>query len=378
MTDPIYFDFQATTPTDPRVLDAMLPYFGSKFGNPHSTSHSRGIEAAEAVEKARAQIAKAINADSREIIFTSGATEANNLAIQGTAAFWKDNKPRVLMASTEHKCVLESCNATQTQGFDAQILPVDKDGLIDLGYLETALSDQTALVSVMAANNETGVLQPLKEIADLCGKYGAYLHSDAAQALGKIPLDVQELNVNLMSFSGHKIYGPMGIGALYVRRRPRTRLEPLFYGGGQERTLRSGTVPLPLVVGFGEAAAISVEEMDQEQARFKAWQTNFVDALKSKAHWIKVNGSLEKRLTNNLNLTFSGYRSDELFALLADFQLSSGSACTSASVEPSYVLKAMGLSAGEAAGSLRISFGRTTTNAEVKALLAAILALAPK
>ncbi len=378
MSDPIYFDYQATTPTDPRVLEVMLPFFGAQFGNPHSTSHERGTAAADAVEEARSKIATAINSDPREIIFTSGATEANNLAILGAAGFWEGRKSQILTFATEHKCVLEATKSLNDKNWETKVLPVRDTGVANLESLTENLSNQTALVSLMAANNETGVLQPIAEASALCEKVGAYLHCDAAQALGKIPLDVQALGANLMSFSGHKIYGPMGVGALYVKRRPRTRIEPLFHGGGQERTLRSGTLPLPQIIGFGEAVRLAVEEMDTERIRFRAWQKMFVEAVSDKSQWIKINGSLDQRLSNNLNLTFPGYRSDELFGLLAAFQLSSGSACTSASVEPSYVLTAMGLSNSDAAGSIRVSFGRPTTQQEVTDLLGAILAIQPK
>src|SRR6195256_6133728 len=264
---PIYLAYQATTPMDPRVLEAMMPYFTYKFGNPHSRSHSYGWEAEEGVEKARAQVAKLIGADEKEVIFTSGATESNNLAIRGVAEFYKDRKNHIVTTVTEHKCVLDTCRHLEQQGFDVTYLPVQKNGLVDLGALRAAVTDKTVVVSIMAVNNEIGVIQPLAEIGKICREKKAFFHTDAAQAAGKIPLDVEAMHIDLMSISGHKIYGPKGIGALYVRRRPRVRLLPLIGGGGQERDLRSGTLPTPLCVGIGRAAAIAAAEMTAEAQR---------------------------------------------------------------------------------------------------------------
>ena len=260
---PIYLDYQATTPTDPRVVEAMLPYMSELFGNPHSVHHRYGWDAEAAVEQARSQVAALIGAEPREIVFTSGASESNNLAIKGAARFHKESRPRLVTLVTEHKCVLESCRRMEREGVEVTFLPVRADGLVDLKQLEDAVDERTALVSIMAVNNEIGVIQPIEEIGAICRAAGAYYHCDAAQAAGKIPLDVQAMGIDLLSISGHKLYGPKGIGALYVRRRPRVRIEPLFDGGGQERGLRSGTLPTPLCVGLGAACAIAAQEMPQ-------------------------------------------------------------------------------------------------------------------
>lgn len=362
---PIYLDYHATTPTDPRVVDAMLPFFSEHFGNPHSTGHAYGTEAATAVEAARVSIAKLIGAEPREIIFTSGATESNNLAVKGAAHFHKARKPHVISCVTEHKCVLESCRRLESEGHKVTMLPVGKDGLIDLAELEAALSEETALVSIMAVNNEIGVIQPLAEIGALCRARGAYFHTDAAQAGPRIPLDVEAMNVDLMSLSGHKMYGPMGIGALYVRRRPRVRLEPLFDGGGQERGLRSGTLPAPLCVGFGVAAAIAAEEMASDAARLSKLGQRLYTRVTEKLSDVQMNGSESQRVPGNLNLSFAGINGEALIGAMPGIAVSSGSACTSASVEPSYVLRALGLSDALAGASIRIGLGRFTTEAEV-------------
>jgi cysteine desulfurase len=361
---PVYLDYQATTPTDPRVTEAMAPFFGDKFGNPHSRNHFYGWEAEEAVEKARGQIADLIGAEEREIVFTSGATESNNLAIKGVARFHKENKNHVVTVATEHKCVLESCAPVEREGFEVTYLPVGPDGLIDLDQLRDAITDNTVLVSVMAANNEIGVIQPVAEIGAICREKGAFFHTDAAQAVGKIALDVEAMSVDLMSISGHKVYGPMGVGVLYVRRRPRVRLEAMISGGGQERGMRSGTLPAPLCVGLGEAAEIAGKEMEDEAARLLAFRDRFLDAVKSAVSDTTVNGSMESRLPGNLNLSFAGVQAEDLMSGLKDLAISTGSACTSASVEPSYVLKALGLSDEMAYASVRIGFGRFTTEDE--------------
>src|SRR5882757_5216772 len=328
---PIYLDYQATTPMDPRVLEAMMPYFTYKFGNPHSRSHSYGWEAEEGVEKARAQVAKLIGADEKEVIFTSGATESNNLAIRGVAEFYKDRKNHVVTTVTEHKCVLDTCRHLEQNGFDVTYLPVQKNGLIDLEELRAAITDKTVVVSIMAVNNEIGVIQPLEEIGKICREKKTFFHTDAAQAAGKIPLDVEAMNIDLMSISGHKIYGPKGIGALYVRRKPRVRLVPLIVGGGQERGFRSGTLPTPLCVGIGEAAEIAMKEMDAESKRL------------AKLTDIHVNGDLEHRIPGNLNIGFAYVEGESLMMGIKGLSVSSGSACTSASLEPSYVLRALGV-----------------------------------
>ncbi|HEX9557795.1 MAG TPA: IscS subfamily cysteine desulfurase [Reyranella sp.] len=362
---PIYLDYQATTPMDPRVLEAMMPYFTHKFGNPHSRSHSYGWEAEEAVEKARAQVAKLIGADEKEVIFTSGATESNNLAIRGVAEFYKDRKNHIVTTVTEHKCVLDTCRHLEQQGFEVTYLPVQKNGLIDLEVLRAAVTDKTVLVSIMAVNNEIGVIQPLAEIGKICREKKAFFHTDAAQAAGKIPLDVEAMSIDLMSISGHKIYGPKGIGALYVRRKPRIRLVPLIVGGGQERGFRSGTLPTPLCVGLGEAAEIAMKEMDAESKRLAKLQARMLKGLNAKLTDIHVNGDLEHRIPGNLNIGFAYVEGESLMMGIKGLSVSSGSACTSASLEPSYVLRALGVEEDMAHTSLRIGLGRFTTEHEV-------------
>ena len=365
---PVYLDYQSTTPVDPRVLDAMLPWFTEKFGNPHSTSHALGREAADAVEAARGKVAALINADPREVIFTSGATESNNLAIKGAARFERDHRNRrnrIVSVVTEHKCVLESVKAMAAEGFETVLLPVGANGLVDLNDVERAVDDKTVLVSVMAANNEIGVVQPLAEIGALARERGALLHSDAAQAIGKIPVDVEAMTIDLMSISGHKAYGPKGIGVLYVRRRPRARVEPLFSGGGQERTVRSGTVPTPLAVGIGEAAAIAGREMAEEAGRLKDLRDRLWRELQERIPGVWLNGDDEHRLPANLNIGIAGVEALDLIAAAPDIAISTGSACSSAEVEPSYVLSALGLGEEKARASIRIGLGRFTTGPEV-------------
>jgi cysteine desulfurase len=362
---PIYLDYQATTPMDPRVLEAMMPYFTYKFGNPHSRSHSYGWEAEEGVEKARGQVAKLIGADEKEVIFTSGATESNNLAIRGVAEFYKDRKNHIVTTVTEHKCVLDTCRHLEQQGFEVTYLPVQKNGLVDLEALRAAVTDKTVVVSIMAVNNEIGVIQPLAEIGKICREKKAFFHTDAAQAVGKIPLDVEAMNIDLMSISGHKIYGPKGIGALYVRRKPRVRLVPLIVGGGQERGFRSGTLPTPLCVGLGEAAEIAMKEMDAESKRLAKLQARMLKGLNAKLTDIHVNGDLEHRIPGNLNIGFAYVEGESLMMGIKGLSVSSGSACTSASLEPSYVLRALGVEEDMAHTSLRIGLGRFTTEQEV-------------
>ena len=362
---PIYLDYQATTPLDPRVLETMMPYFTYKFGNPHSRSHSYGWEAEEGVEKARAQVAKLIGADEKEVIFTSGATESNNLAIRGVAEFYKDRKNHVVTTVTEHKCVLDTCRHLEQQGFEVRYLPVQKNGLVDLEVLRAAVTDKTVVVSIMAVNNEIGVIQPLAEIGKICREKKVFFHTDAAQAAGKIPLDVEAMNIDMMSISGHKIYGPKGIGALYVRRKPRVRLVPLIVGGGQERGFRSGTLPTPLCVGLGEAAEICMKEMDGEAKRLKKLQARMLKGLNDKLTDIVINGDLEHRIPGNLNISFAYVEGESLMMGIKGLSVSSGSACTSASLEPSYVLRALGVEEDMAHTSLRIGLGRFTTEQEV-------------
>jgi cysteine desulfurase len=362
---PIYLDYQATTPMDPRVLDAMMPYFTTKFGNPASRSHSYGWEAEEGVEKARAQIAAIIGADEKEVIFTSGATESSNLAIRGVAEFYKDRRNHIVTQVTEHKCVLDTCRHLEQEGFEVTYLPVQQNGLVDLDQLRAAVTDRTVLVSVMAVNNEIGVIQPLKEIGAICREKGAFFHSDCAQAVGKIKLDVEELNIDLMSISGHKIYGPKGIGALYVRRRPRVRLVAMIHGGGHERGFRSGTLPTPLCVGLGEACEIAMKEMGTEAERLHGLRDRFLSKMRERLPEIYVNGDLEQRIPGNLNISFAFVEGESLIMGIKSLSVSSGSACTSASLEPSYVLRALGVEEEMAHTSLRIGFGRFTTEQEI-------------
>ena len=362
---PIYLDYQATTPTDPRVVDAMLPYFTQKFGNPHSRNHGYGWEAEEAVETAREQVAAIINADPREIIFTSGATESNNLALKGVMHFHKAKKNHLITCVTEHKCVLDSARHLELEGFEVTYLPVKPDGLIDLEVLAAAITPRTALVSIMAANNEIGVIQPLAEIGALCRAKGVYFHTDAAQAVGKIPMDVEAMKIDLMSISGHKIYGPKGIGALYVRRKPRVRLEAMIHGGGQERGMRSGTLPTPLIVGLGEACAIAQKEMPDEAKRMEALRDRLYRGITEKLPEVYLNGDLAHRLPGNLNLSFAYVEGEGLMMGIKGLAVSSGSACTSASLEPSYVLRALGVNEELAHTSIRFGLGRFTTMDEI-------------
>jgi cysteine desulfurase len=381
---PIYLDNQASTPLDPRVLEAMLPYFTEHFGNPHSESHVYGKHAMAAIDAARAEVARLISADPREIVFTSGATEANNLALKGAAHFARQyptssQRDRVVMLATEHKCVLESAAALGREGFEIVSLPVEPNGLVALDRLAAALDARTLLVSVMAAHNEIGVIQPLAEIGALCRQQGVLLHTDAAQAFGKIALDVEAMQIDLMSISGHKIYGPKGIGALYVRRRPRVRLVPLIDGGGQERGLRSGTLPTPLCVGLGRAAGLAAAEMAAEAARIRGWRDRLQQSLVQQIPDVVVNGDTAHRLPGNLNLSFPSLTAPQLIEACPGIAISTGSACTSAAVEPSYVLRALGLPDDLANASIRLGLGRFTTEAEVDfaadALSAAAVAL---
>ena len=363
---PVYLDNQATTPCDPRVLQAMLPWFTERFGNPHSSEHAMGNDAAQAVEAARAQVAALIGADAREIVLTSGATESNNIAIKGAArhaASMGDPRRRVVTVATEHKCVLESVADLAREGFEPVVLPVRPDGLLDPAVLAEALAVPTLLVSVMAVNNETGVIQDLPGIAQAARAAGALFHTDAAQGAGKIPIDVAVDGIDLLSLSGHKLYGPKGVGALYVRRRPRVRLAPLFSGGGQERGLRSGTLPTPLVVGLGEACRIAGEEMAEEAVRIAALRDRLLADLRGRVA-VRVNGDWERRIPGNLNLTFPAPAA-ALMRAVPELCVSTGSACSSAEIEPSTVLRAMGLPDAEAARTLRLGLGRFTSAADV-------------
>ncbi|KAK3944950.1 pyridoxal phosphate-dependent transferase [Diplogelasinospora grovesii] len=372
---PIYLDMQATTPVDPRVLDAMLPFFTSVYGNPHSRTHAYGWESEKAVEDARKHIADLIGADPKEIIFTSGATESNNMSIKGVARFFgrSGKKKHIITSQTEHKCVLDSCRHLQDEGFEVTYLPVKSNGLIDLKELEAAIRPDTMLVSIMSVNNEIGVIQPLEQIGKMCREKKVFFHTDAAQAVGKIPMDVNKLNIDLMSISSHKIYGPKGIGACYVRRRPRVRLDPLISGGGQERGLRSGTLAPPLVVGFGEACRIAKEELEYDSKRIKYLSDRLLKGLLSMEH-TSQNGDPEQFYPGCVNVSFAYVEGESLLMALKDIALSSGSACTSASLEPSYVLRALGNSDESAHSSIRFGIGRFTTEEEIDYVLKAVTA----
>jgi cysteine desulfurase len=378
---PVYLDNQATTPCDPRVVTAMLPWFTEKFGNPHSAEHRMGQEAEQAVEEARARVAALIGAEPREIVLTSGATESNNLAIKGAARFAAvhaspqgNPRRRIVTVATEHKCVLAAVADLAEEGFEPIVLPVGADGLLDPDRLAATVDETTLLVSVMAVNNEIGVVQDLAAIAAIAKRAGALMHSDAAQAAGKIPLDVNALGLDLVSISGHKLYGPKGMGALYVRRRPRARLAPLFSGGGQERGLRSGTLPTPLAVGLGEACRIAAAEMAGEAARLAALRQRLEAGLARAVPGLVLNGSASARIPGNLNLTFPGATAEALMRAAPDLCVSTGSACSSAAVEPSYVLTALGLTAEQAARTLRLGLGRFTSEADVDYAVAALAA----
>ncbi len=362
-------DYQATTPLDPRVLDCMMPYLQNKFGNPHSRTHIFGHDAENAVEEARSHVAYLIGSLPKEIIFTSGATEANNMALKGLAHFYKKQKNHIVVLKTEHKCVMESCRQLEREGFEVTYLDVMKSGLIDLSLLESSIREDTLLVSVMAINNETGVIQPLEKIGQICRDKAVFFHSDIAQAFGKIPIDVNKCNIDLASISGHKIYGPKGIGALYVRKsgKHRIRLQPLMHGGGQEKGMRSGTLSPALVVGLGSASKIAFEEMDKDAAHVKCLYEIFTGILLSSISDVTLNGDFTCRYYGNANLSFAYVEGESLIlALRDDLAVSSGSACTSGSLESSYVLKAMGVSEDLSHTSIRFGFGRFTTREEVE------------
>jgi len=366
VTLPIYMDNHATSPLDPRVLEAMLPYFTGKFGNAASRNHSFGWEAEQAVENAREQIAKLIGASAREIIFTSGATESDNLAIKGIAEMYKERGNHIITQVTEHKAVLDTCKRLEKYGYRVTYLPVKADGLIDMEDLRRAIDDKTILVSIMTANNEIGVIQPVEEIGKLCHEKGIIFHSDAVQALGKIPFDVTAMNIDVASLTAHKLYGPKGVGALYVRRRnPRVQISAQIDGGGHERGMRSGTLNVPGIVGFGKACEIAQEEMAAEAARLKGMRDHLRNKLESALDYVEVNGSWDHRLPGNLNMSFVYVEGESLLMGINDVAVSSGSACTSATLEPSYVLKALGLGDDVAHSSIRFGLGRFNTQAEV-------------
>lgn len=371
---PVYMDYQATTPLDERVLAAMMPYLTEKFGNPHSTSHSFGWEAADAVEAARGKVAKLIGAEPEEVFFTSGATESNNMAIKGLGRRYRDKRPHMVTVATEHKCVLESAAAMEREGMSVTVLGVSSDGLVDIGAVEDAITGDTLLVSVMAVNNEIGVIQPLSDIGRICRNKGVAFHSDAAQAVGKIPINVAETDVDMMSVSGHKIYGPKGVGALYVRRKARLNFDPLLSGGGQEKGLRSGTLAPAQCVGLGEACAVASKEYANEAIRLDRLFERLLDGVSGSLDGVTLNGHRSRRFHGNINLSFEGTKADLLLSSLRGLAVSSSAACASAAREPSYVLRAIGLDEVTAESSLRFGIGRFTTDAEIDYATQAVVA----
>ena len=363
---PIYMDNHATTPMDPRVLEEMLPYFMEKFGNAASRNHSFGWAAEEGVETARERIAKLIGATTKEVIFTSGATESDNLAIKGVAEMYREKGNHIITAVTEHKAVLDTCKRLEKYGYRVTYMPVQKDGLIDPDDLKRAMDDKTILVSIMAANNEIGVLQPVAEIGKLCRERGVIFHTDATQAVGKVPTDVNKQNIDVMSISGHKMYGPKGVGALYVRRKnPRVQISAIIDGGGHERGMRSGTLNVPGIVGLGKACALAQEDLPQESCRLAGLRNRLRDRIMNRLDEAYINGSTEHRLPGNLNISFAYVEGESLLMGINDIAVSSGSACTSATLEPSYVLKALGTGDDLAHSSIRFGIGRFNTEAEI-------------
>ena len=361
---PIYLDHSATTPVDPRVVEAMLPWLTEKFGNPASRTHAYGWEAEEAVERARSQVAELINADPREIVWTSGATESDNLAIKGAAHFYSGRGKHIITVKTEHKAVLDTCRELEREGFEVTYMDVKDDGLLDLDAFRAALRPDTILVSVMHVNSEIGVIQDIETLGEICREKGIIFHVDATQAAGKIAIDVQKLKVDLMSFSAHKVYGPKGIGALYVRRKPRVRIEAQMHGGGHERGFRSGTLPVHQIVGMGAAFHLAKLEMDEEAKRLGALRDKLLKGLQQIPE-IYVNGSMEHRIPHNLNVSFNYVEGESLIMAVKELAVSSGSACTSASLEPSYVLRALGRNDELAHSSIRFTLGRNTTEEEI-------------
>ncbi|MBI3208297.1 MAG: IscS subfamily cysteine desulfurase [Candidatus Solibacter usitatus] len=363
---PIYMDYHATTPVDPRVLDVMMPYLTDRFGNAASRNHSFGWEAEEAVEKARKQIASLIGATAKEIVFTSGATESNNLAIKGVAEMYAERGNHIITAATEHKATLDTCKRLEKNGYRISYLPVTASGLIDLDMLKESITDKTILISIMYANNEIGVIQPVAEIGRMAKERGVLFHTDAVQATGKVPVNVIQDNVDLLSISGHKLYGPKGVGALYVRRRnPRVQLTAQIDGGGHERGMRSGTLNVPAIAGLGEACELCQKEMPVESVRLGALRDRLKDKLTANLDEVYINGTMETRLPNNLNISFAYVEGESLLMGINDIAVSSGSACTSATLEPSYVLKALGAGDDIAHSSIRFGLGRFSTQEEV-------------
>jgi cysteine desulfurase len=363
---PIYMDNHATTPMDPRVLEEMLPYFTQKFGNSASRNHSFGWEAEQGVEQARERIARLVGATAKEIIFTSGATESDNLALKGVAEMYKEKGNHIITAVTEHKAILDTCKRLEKYGYRVTYLPVKGDGLVDLEDLKRAIDDKTILVSVMFANNEIGVIQPVEQIGALCRERGVLFHSDATQAVGKVPVDVNKMKLDLMSISAHKMYGPKGVGALYVRRKnPRVQISAMIDGGGHERGMRSGTLAVPNIVGLGKACELCMQEMPEESKRLAALRDRLRTRIAKDLDEVYINGTMEHRLPGNLNMSFAYVEGESLLMGISDIAVSSGSACTSATLEPSYVLKALGTGDDLAHSSIRFGLGRFNTEAEV-------------
>ena len=372
MSNKIYLDYQATTPVDEKILKKMIPYFSEYFGNPHSNNHEFGRSANNAVDEARANVANLINAETNEIIFTSGATESNNFAIKSIAKDYFEKECQIITAKTEHKCVLESCHELEKDGFKVTYLDVDEDGIIKLSELENLLKEKKALVSIMHANNEIGVLQPIKEIGELCKKYNSIFHSDIAQSIGTQKIDVVEMNIDACSISAHKIYGPKGIGSLYISNNIKNTLRPLMSGGGQEMNLRSGTLSPALCVGLGEACRDISQNREKYTKHFEEIKSVLLSGLINSKINYEINGSVEKRIPNNLNISIKGKVAEQLFNFMPDFALSSGSACTSGTIERSHVLSAMKLDNARIDGSFRISAGRNTTKDEIKELISSL------
>jgi len=363
----IYLDNQATTPIDPDVFSAMEPWLKDKFGNAASRNHPYGWEAEEGVEIARESVAAIIGALPKEIIFTSGATEANNLALQGAAKFYQENGKHIITVSTEHKAVLDVCEYLEKEGFLMTRLPVNSDGLLDLNKFEDSIHEETIIVSVMHVNNEIGIIQPIREIGAICKKRGIIFHVDAAQSVGKIPINVNEMGIDLLSISAHKLYGPKGVGALYMRRKnPRIQLQPIIFGGGHERGIRSGTLPVSNIVGFGKACKLAIKVMEEESLKIDTLRNHLLEAIITDNPNVKVNGSMKERVAGNLNISFLGMNNEAIIAAVPEIAISSGAACTTSTMEPSHVLLALGLSKEEAYSSLRFGIGRFNTEKDVE------------
>ena len=380
MKFPIFMDNHSTTPMDPRVLDAMLPYFVEKFGNAASRNHAFGWEAEEAVENARKQIARLIHADSKELVFTSGATESDNLAIKGVVEMYQEKGDHIITSMTEHRAVLDTCKALESRkGLKVTYLPVDKAGMVNPDDVRNAITDKTILISIMLANNEIGTINPIKEIGAIAKEKGILFHCDATQGVGKIPVDVQDMGIDLMSFSAHKIYGPKGVGALYVRKKgPRVRIVPMIDGGGHERGMRSGTLPVPLIVGFGKAIELCEREIFAESKRLAAMRDRLQSGITSQLEEVYLNGHPTQRLPHNLNLSFAYVEGESLLMGVKEIALSSGSACTSATLEPSYVLRALGVGSDLAHSSIRFGLGRFSTDEEVDYTVKRIIEIVTK